>query len=224
MASPQEVVVYSCITGGRDRIKAVAHRDDFRYVLFTDAEVKDTCGWEVVRVKPDDPLRTARYHKHNPHLLFPEARYTVWIDGTHWPYASLVPLLDILGENDIAASNHYCRSRVWDEAATCIAGRMDDVAKIEAQVAAYRAEGFPDDLGLYETSYLVRRHTDRLRDLQSLWWGQMLRYSLRDQISLTYCLWKLGLGISTIPGKCRYGRNEFFKMRPHRKNPDFILI
>ena len=223
MVAPESVIVYSCVTGGRDKIKRLGFRDDFRYVMFTDQEVGD-CDWEVKRISAPDPLRAARYHKHHPHELFPEASVTIWIDGTHWPYTSLAPLLELLGDNHIAASRHYCRANSFDEASVCMESGMGDVDRIRSQTAAYRAEGFRDDLGLYETSYLVRRNGKPLVELQELWWSQMVKYCMRDQISLTYCLWRLNIGISVIPGVCRCGRNDFFKMRPHRKNPDLILI
>lgn len=223
MAAQEKVVVYSCVTGKRDSIKRLGFRDDFQYVLFTDQEAID-CDWEVRRIEASDPLTVARYHKHHPHELFPEATVTIWIDGTHWPYSSLAPLVGLLGENHIAASRHFCRANSFDEAGVCLQSGMGDPERIQAQTDAYRAEGFPDDLGLFETSYLVRRNTGRLADLQRLWWSQMTEYCMRDQISLTYCLWRLNMGISVIPGFCRCGRNDFFKMRPHRKNPAMILL
>lgn len=223
MAAPESVIVYSCVTGGRDGIKRLGFKDQFRYVMFTDQDVGD-CDWEVRRIEAPDPLWAARYHKHHPHELFPEASVTIWIDGTHWPYASLAPLLGLLGENHIAASRHFCRANSFDEASVCAESGMGDVSRIRSQTAAYRAEGFRDDLGLYETSYLVRRNGGPLAELQRLWWSQMVEYCMRDQISLTYCLWRLNMGISVIPGFCRCGRNDFFKMRPHRKNPAMILI
>lgn len=223
MAPQEDIVVYSCITGGRDHIKHIAHRDAFRYVMFTDAEPTDPCGWEIVLIDGSQPLKAARYHKHNPQSLFPEARITIWIDGTHWPYSSLVPLLNLVEKNDIAVSKHYSRTRVVDEVSTCVTGKMDDVEKLRAQWEQYRSDGFQDNIGLYETSYLVRKHTQRLAELQELWWGEIQKHTFRDQISLPYCLWKLGMTVSVIPGRCRYGRNDFFKMTPHRKNPTLIL-
>ena len=224
MVTQKDIVVYSCITGGRDNIKHITHRDNFRYVMFTDREVKDDCGWEIVRITSLNHLISARYHKHHPQQLFPEAKVSIWLDGTHWPYSSLEPLLDYLGDADIAASRHFCRSTVFEEVTTCAEAGFDAEETFNTQLATYQNEGFPDTLGLYETSYLVRRHTERLLQFQKLWWQEMTQHSMRDQISLMYCLWKHNFPISTIPGQCRLGHNEFFKMKPHRKNPALILL
>lgn len=220
MVASEEIIVYSCITGGRDKVKNLTKHDDFKYVLFTDKKI-EPCGWETVLISGDS-LKIARWHKHHPHVLFPKAKFTIWIDGTHWPYKPLKPLIGFLKNNVIAASKHFCRSDVASEAIACKGELASE--RIPEQVNFYKKNGFPDNLGLYETSYLVRKNCDELANLQKMWWDQLDKFSMRDQISLTYCLWKLNIDISVIPGYCRHGSNDFFKMRPHRKNPSLILF
>jgi hypothetical protein len=224
MVASEKIIVYSCITGGMDSLKPVKNEPGFRYFMFTDSKFKDSLGWEIISIKSDNHRKIARYYKHNPHLLFPDAEYSIWLDGTHWPYQSLVPLIDILQNNVIAASRHGERNLVQEEAKICSQLQLDSKEVIDEQVKNYLKDGFQDKHGLYETSYLIRRHSPQMIKLQEFWWQQQQNFSIRDQISLPYCLWKLDLQISVVPGVCRNGFNPFFKMRPHRKNAKLILI
>jgi hypothetical protein len=187
-------------------------------VAFTDNRNISSHDWEIrplVWSHPDDPVRTARYHKHNPHLLFPECRTSIWLDATHWPCSDLLPLLNCIDENDIAAMKHFGRNSSAAEAKACAEANADQPATILEQWERYRQKGFPDDLGLFSTTCLIRRHTPKMVELQRLWWEEIQRGSRRDQISFTYCLWKLGLKCGIVPGFCRCGPSPFFKMKSH---------
>jgi len=216
MDASKKVVVYSCITGKLDNIKKIAFRNDgFDYVMF--ADLPSHSDWDV---KPVNHLQndriTARWYKHNPRILFPEYDYTIWMDGTHWPYSDLTSLIDLLAENDFAVSRHFCRNSTKEEAEICSELNLDEPEKIKKQISFYQKDGFQDDLGLFETCYLVRKNTPSMHKLEKLWWEQIETFSVRDQISLPYCLWKLNYNFSIIPGVCRKGSNPFFKMLSHR--------
>ncbi len=225
MDTSQNVVVYTCITGRRDRPKRIGHRNEgFLYVLFSDDELGPS-EWEVRPLVWHNacPVRTARYHKHHPHLLFPGS-LSVWLDATHWPYSDLRPMIAALGEKSLGVMKHHCRDSVAAEATACVESGLDDPEIIQSQLSRYASEGFSDNLGLYETSCLVRQDTPELRNLQTLWWHEITVGSCRDQLSFTYCLWKTNTSVAVLSGFCRYGRNDFLKMMPHRKNPGLIFL
>jgi hypothetical protein len=92
---------------------------------------------------------------------------------------------------------------------------MDDTNVIQKQIEKYQSEGFSDDLGLFSTTCLARRHTSEVKKLQSLWWNEICEGSKRDQLSFTYCLWKLNMRCNVIPGFCRIKPSNFFKMVSH---------
>ena len=225
MDASKKIIIYSCITNNRDTIKPVFKQKNYKYILFTD-EITSHPDWEVrpLQFKSNCNTLTARIHKHSPHILFPEAEITVWLDGTHWIYNSIELLINSMQDASIAASYHFERNTIKDEIDTCIRYKMDDIEKIKKQKTFYKEENFPDNIGLIETCYLIRKNNLQIKKLQELWINQILTFSKRDQISLPYCLWKLDMNISIIPGKCRFGKNNYFKMRPHRNSGNITLI
>ena len=225
MDAQKEITIYSCITNNRDTIKPVFKKENYSYVMFTDL-VSDHPDWEIrpLQFKEKCPILTARLHKHLPHILFPNKEITLWIDGTHWIYNPIDSLLDLVKTSSIAASNHFLRKTIKEEIEVCILDKMDDLNSLQNQKQFYQKELFPDNLGLIETCYLLRANNQNTKELQELWVEQILKFSKRDQISLPYCLWKLNMNISIIPGQCRFGKNDFFKMRPHRNRGNITLI
>jgi len=217
MASHQKIILYSCLVNKRDRIKPIEFDDGFKYVLFTDDLKADAKGWEIRPVvwTSEDPVLTARYHKHHPFVLFPDATYTIWLDMTHWAYQSLIPLLTNF---DLMLHKHQERHTICAEADICKFLKFDSPEIIESQITHYKNDGFIDNIGLYSTSCLIRKNTYQCQMLSEMWWEEICKWSKRDQISLPYCLWRLGLTPGVIPGMDRGGFSQYFEMISHHKN------
>ena len=67
------------------------------------------------------------------------------------------------------------------------------------QVNLYKEAGFPEKFGMREFSVIVRKHNNaECIKLMEQWWEQVNQYTMRDQISFPYVLWKSGRTISTI--------------------------
>lgn len=213
MVAQKDVVLYTCIVNKRDRPKIIETKDDFDYVLFSDENLHAP-SWYVRPLcwSHDDPVRTARYHKHNPFDIFPDYQYAIWLDATHWPYQSLMPLLR---EHDISVMKHVQRSTIKDEAMACAAEQMDDPNLMAEQLKFYQANGFEDNLGLYSTSCLISRNTPDSIEFHKLWWSEICKWSRRDQLSFPYCLWKHPINLGIIPGYCRLAKNDYFRMISH---------
>lgn len=209
-----EIVLYSCIINGRDKLKPIEVDDGFRYVVFSDTTNLDGTGWEIRRPvwTSPDPWRTARFHKHHPFVLFPRAEYAIWLDMTHWPYQSLQPLLT---EADISLHRHTDRDTMAAEAEVCARANLDTPYLLRSQAAYYLRDGFPDKEGLFVTSCLVMRNTQTCRTLSEMWWEEICHWSKRDQVSLPYCLWRLGMRPTLIPGVERGGYSPYFKFVSH---------
>jgi len=88
------------------------------------------------------------------------------------------------------------RDCIYEEGLFCIKRKKDTEARIMEQLNFYRNEGYPEHNGLYEAMWLFRRHTPRLKEFMRFWWGQVKRFSRRDQISLPYVAWKHDMKIS----------------------------
>jgi hypothetical protein len=164
----------------------------------------------------DDPCRNAKIHKILPHLYFPKAKYSLWIDGSIQIkfQGSLEELAEIyLQERDIAVFPHRTRSCAYDEAESCIKQAKDDPAVIYRQMMHYKYDNYPFSQGLAECSVILRRHTEKVRLFNEVWWNEIKTHSRRDQLSFNYVLWKLSLRYAVFPGTL--AENDLFVRHPH---------
>jgi hypothetical protein len=191
--------------------------DDYPSIIGNTSGVMDANHrWEIRQVELSySARRTARYYKCKPHLHFPEADVTVWVDGN---VRLLVPArraIKLWLKNDLATFTHHDRHCLYNEAKFCAAAGKGNRGQLQRQVKHYRKQGMPRNWGLPETKCIIRRNTEAMRKLNDMWFAEIERFSVRDQVSLPYVCWKLGIKWDVIPG--RVGPPTF----PGKKNPVF---
>lgn len=178
-------MIYTSIIGNRDLM-----RDDIK-VLTTPLFLDDR--------------RTARQYKLLSHQYINE-EYSLWIDGNidlKIPENELMPLLieKYLKDCDIATMKHPERDCIYQEAETCKLLTLDSPELIDEQMTKYRSEGYPEHNGMVATTYLLRRHSDKVKEFNNAWFSELCRYSRRDQLSFNYVAWKLGVKYNTFEGE-----------------------
>jgi hypothetical protein len=231
------IIVYTALFGNIDPLWAAApHKTQARFVVFTDTvrqEVGQWGGnpprlsggaqarparWEQ-RVAPAEygARRTARYYKCNPHLFFPDADVSIWVDSN--VRLRLTPEQAVARwlKHDLATFKHPDRDCVYREARACVKMRKDDRAILEGQAAVYRAVGMPARWGLAETRVVIRRHTAAIAQLNDAWWQEIVHYSQRDQIAFPFTCWRLGTRWDVIPGRVLGDKNPHVWHTNHRK-------
>ncbi|MBI3937134.1 MAG: DUF616 domain-containing protein [Betaproteobacteria bacterium] len=221
------MMVYTVITGGGDLLRATGRApDDPHFVAFSDAEYLPWkrkpyryLGWEVRPAETEwgEAWLNARRHMICPHRDFPEAEYTLYVDGTHVPATGyrLERLIEVfLRDTDLATFVHPHRTCLYREAAAVVYRQPDLREPIRRQMRDYRAAGYPEDHGLAGLTVLLRRHTPAVRVFNEAWWAEVEHYrSRRDQLSFPYVCWRLGMEWTPIPGHCYY--NSLFDYVPH---------
>jgi hypothetical protein len=168
--------------------------------------------WEQHIVKvPFGNRRTARYYKIMAHKVLPRTDISIWVDGnfrmllqpqravTYW-----------LRGSNLAAFRHPDRKCLFEEAAICAEWRKGDTQKLGAQVRVYRKAGMPRGWGLASTRCVIRRHVKQISTLNEAWWTEIKMHSVRDQISLPYVCWRLGLRWGIIPGRAMHHKDFWF--------------
>ena len=126
--------------------------------------------------------------------------YSVYVDCKRESVIDFEWLLSFMEpHSDFVTRRHKTRNCVYEEGRVCIERKRDDEAIILKQLDFYRNEDYPAHNGLHYSYILLRRHTRRLKKFSRLWWGQLERYSHRDQISLPYVAWKHNEVISICP-------------------------
>ena len=197
----REKVQYTCMTNGYDDLTVSDYIDPkWDYVLFTDnkklLKSKYYYMWkcEPLKYVATDSVKTSRWHKTHPHILFPKYKYSLWCDSNqNFLTDHIYQLIDkhIKDKTLIAAYKHYCRDCLYDEALECKKSRKDKIDVINAQINSYRQDKFPAHNGLFETGLLFRQHMDKnVVSVDDKWYEEIAKYSRRDQLSFTYTLWK----------------------------------
>jgi len=197
-----KIIAYTCITAGRDSAVKINREPGVDYVMFTD-QAPQNDFWEYKGIhesqRNDDPRRTARYFKVNPHLLFPGYDYSIWLDGNIEPLKPVQWYIEKLNGKDIAVHAHPKRNCAYEEAALIRRLKFDYPKKVDAIVGILEADRYPRNHGLAETFMLVRRHCAELARANDYWWSLIAGTSRRDQLSFNYAFWKSGCAISTLP-------------------------
>lgn len=221
-----KVAVYSCIIGGYDDVKEPAYinKQCCDFYMVTDGEVGDESAWKKIDINEIhgldglDNRGKARYVKTHPHVLFPEYDYSVWIDGSLKVIADVMPIIGSMGEAWFGV--HTIQNGidcVYDSIYAEIAEKAEK-GDILRQIRYYKRQGYPAHNGMYETGVLIRKHNnDRCIKTMEYWWKQMSHFTLRDQMSINYVLWKNKISESEIYilGDNVYMNPRFF-WEPHK--------
>jgi len=123
-----------------------------------------------------------------------------------------------LNNTDIALHLHGERNCIYKEAELCIERKFDYVELIRKQIQKYKAEGYPENNGLHEGTVILRRHTEDIKRFDEAVWAEICSGSTRDQLSLNYIAWKLGIKITDIPGSLITFNSEDFSKLLHLKS------
>jgi hypothetical protein len=211
---PNKIAIYSCITGGYDRLKNPAVVDPrFDYICFTDGQLEtcDNCIWQIKQLPKIgcDTIRLSRFPKMQPDKLMSEYDYTLYIDSNIQIVDSSFydTIIDLVSKHvAFATIPHPLRDCIYDEAKECIRQKRDNVETIIKHIKYLLSERYPTHNGLIEANILLRQTgNEQVVATDNLWWEMINRFSRRDQLSLNYALWKnhfqttelLGPGLST---------------------------
>ena len=83
----------------------------------------------------------------------------------------------------------------------------------------YREEGFPEHYGLNETNIMYRNHkSDKIISIMEEWWKFIENYSKRDQLSLSYVLWKNNMQLNYLTDTNIRLDTKNFEIFHHNKN------
>ena len=198
----KSVVVYTAIFGSKDMLRELTPEDGVRYVCFSDV-ARESESWEVVLVDfktlQATPRKTARWHKTHPHILFPDTNIVIWKDAHLDLVYPVKEYIRALGTNDIAFTEHSVRNCIYKEAEVCYKAKLDDPKTIQDQVAGYQKQRYPVNNGLVATGLTVYRNVPRINNFCNIWWNEIDKKSVRDQLSCNFVLWKLKMPYNKIP-------------------------
>jgi hypothetical protein len=199
-----KLIVYSAVIGAYDDPPLVncQQTDEIEFICFSDREVEISEPWKLVVVETEDlkPLVHAKLYKIFPHILFPNAESSIWIDGTIHVMSDIQGLFsEALSNAKMATFSHPSRNCVYKEAKACKRLGKEDSHVIDKQILAYKKSGYKANNGLLHGAVLVRSHNDeQIINTMEDWWMELEEYSMRDQLSCNYVAWKNKLRIKTL--------------------------
>lgn len=229
------VCIYTANMGCYDTVRPQVGQDiDVDWLCFTDDLVDDGAlpPWRTIDVEParDTPMLEAKWRKLYPPVGYD---YAIWIDANMQVVSPSFAREAIAALHDgatFAVFTHPRRTTVAEEvkASLGVEGQGGRYAgePLRAQLAFYRTSGFRDDRGLYAGGTIV--WTPEAWPVSKAWWDEIIRWSIQDQVSLPYVLWKLDVQPAVFPipqleripmrrarGGERHFGNRWLRIHPH---------
>ena len=216
----KRIAVMVCITGEFDEFVPYPFTDpEIDYYFVTDRPdwqvpdiVKNSFNVIPARYSNPNPRRTARFVKSHPYLYLNNYDYCVWIDGNIIPLQEIRPMVDDLIRSgaDLGVIAHTVRTSWKEEAIECVRISADKSDVLHEQIEYYNSKGLPE-AGLIETNILISNlRKPEVIKFFSLWWAEICRFSLRDQVSInaaisesnvrTHFIFPQGKSVRDMPG------------------------
>lgn len=197
------VTLVTSIYGGFDMLWPLPEGHGFdRAVCVTDDPALAADGWETLVVPSDEHPRLAAKRAKMLPFEFVDTDMAVWLDGSAQVVDATFSAfcLDAADGVDLVAWNHpEDRNCLYQEAAYCWGWDKYRQWPIREQTEHYRAEGMPERFGLWACGTLVWRDTEAARTFGAAWWRENTRWSIQDQVSFPYLLWRLQPKFATFP-------------------------
>lgn len=196
------ITVFTCILAEYDNLRVPRFAQGARFVCFSDRP-RSLAPWEMQgfpQVFGEDNHRNVRVPKCLPHLLFPEAQFSIFMDGAFKLQIKAEEAIRLLGDSDLALFAHPGgHKNVKDERDFYqrLHGFVPD--HVEAAYQKYAAEGVEHD-AFYAGGLIIRRHSAAVAEFNELWFREYAHGSYNDQFSLWYAIAKTGVKVRTIDG------------------------
>ncbi|KAL5561243.1 hypothetical protein UlMin_030990 [Ulmus minor] len=183
--------------------------------------------WRLILLKHppyDEPRRNGKVPKILTHRLFPEAQYSIWIDGKMELIVDPLLMLERYlwrGKHTFAIAQHKHHHSIYEEADSNKRRKRYARPLIDLHMKIYRYEGMeswsPNKKTVSdvpEGAIIVREHTAMSNLFSCLWFNEVNLFTPRDQLSFGYVVYRLqgSFEFFMFPN-CEY--NSIFVLHPH---------
>jgi len=195
------VALVTAVYGGYDRLRPLPDGHGFDVaVCVTDDPDLTVDGWSMRLVPSREiPILAAKRPKMLP-FDFVDTDVAVWLDANAEVVDPTFREFCLATDGDVVAWTHpEGRTCLFQEVAYCAHWPRYAPFPMVEQAAAYRAEGMPERFGLFACGTLVWRRTDAAVAFGRAWLEEQYRWSIQDQVSFPYLLWRTGIRFGTFP-------------------------
>jgi hypothetical protein len=200
VANPKPgVAVITAVFGGYDTIPPVPNGFS-EAVLVSDVPINSEWSNVVLETRSDSFL-SAKLPKFRPDLFCSTAS-SVWVDANiHDPNDWLFQeSAKMLMNHDFALFRHPNRDSVRSEIRESRKFEKYSTSPLEQQYKRYIDTGFQDDVGLWACGLIARHHTIENSEFGDAWFTENARWSIQDQISFSYLIWKKNFKFGVFNG------------------------
>ncbi|PIA65130.1 hypothetical protein AQUCO_00100554v1 [Aquilegia coerulea] len=187
----------------------------------------------VIRHPPyDEPRRNGKVPKILTHRLFPQAQYSIWIDGKMELIVDPLLLLERYlwrGKHTFAIARHKHHQSIYEEADAIKRRKRYARPLIDLHMKIYLYEGMePWSLSkstisdVPEGAVIVREHTALTNLFSCLWFNEVNLFTPRDQLSFGYVVYRLGDSFKFFMfPNCEY--NSIFLLHSHTREHSSVV-
>lgn len=215
--------IYTVLFGDYDDLRPPAYRPPgVDFICFSDRE-RYAPGWQVrvVDVGTESYAKASRHPKILPYDYLEGYDCSLYIDANVVLLTNPRELYQrFLEGRPFVAWPHPERASAYEEIEANLMRLKHKPEPLLRQHAFFQAESVPQQIGLIEAGFLWRDHRDPgVRALMEAWWDCLVRFDVsRDQPSLAYLMWKLGIRPEIMPAQLGTSRdNETYTKLPHKK-------
>lgn len=163
------------------------------------ADVVAINAYENIKCPRVYNMMCAKYYKIQTHAIdiLKDYDFYIWIDGSIFLRREFVTLMVKLFKQyapPLVSFKHSARNSVGAEFLESVNMNKYRAQPLTQQYKTYVNENFPDNLGLFENTVMIKKNCDTVNKAFDMWWEHNVKYSYQDQISLPFILWKSGLG------------------------------
>ncbi|KAH1134614.1 hypothetical protein GLYMA_05G156400v4 [Glycine max] len=185
--------------------------------------------WRLVLLKHppyDEPRRNGKVPKILTHRLFPQAQYSIWIDGKMELIVDPLLILERYlwrGRHTFAIAQHKHHRSIYEEADSNKRRKRYARPLIDLHIKIYYYEGMKPwssnkktNSDVPEGAIIIREHTAINNLFSCLWFNEVHLFTPRDQLSFGYVAYRLGDAFKFFMfPNCEY--NSLFVLHPHTR-------
>ncbi len=203
------IAIYTCIVGKYDEIlQPQMIEGNCDYYLVSDNKPQNCLYKWVPLSSLDIPegLNNSlinRYCKINAHKLFPQYKYSIYLDGNIELKQNISK--KYLSKIENKASRIACLKRqtrvsdIYQDSIHVLVSELENEEKVYRQMEKYWREGLPRNHRQLCGRVLVREHNHpNCIKIMKDWWNEVSTQAYRDQLSFMYAVWKNGFAYDDI--------------------------
>ena len=199
-AKGNRIAVYTAIAGGYDKLpKYSCFPQNVDYYLLTDRPSEPFFKGTVLdinRVVPSEVDRNDgtlmnRYCKLNADRIFPEYRYSVYIDGNLSVVKDISDYVEFISDVGFTTFQNLLHPDAYVEGFSVVTLGYGNDAQIRNQLRRYALEGCPRTPFAIQGTVIARDHDNETANkIFSDWYLEFVNGARRDQIAIPYVMWK----------------------------------